>query len=144
MWERFERSDSISIDGKGGMTVFGLQSFPDRCLRISQEELAELSRDWQPFLEHLVKPRTDALVMVNPYTGDDWQAYGSLIELTFGSASEKVFGLLWDGQLSLPEELDTAVIGTLEMICSNGRLARKYLLRGLPQQVASRLECLTY
>ncbi len=140
MWERFERSDSITIYAKGGMTVSdGI--WPERCPRISQEDLAEASQHWQTFLEHLPRDRASLQVMVNPYTGDDWRAVGPLLSLEFGPASGKSVGLLWDYQLSLPEEFDTAVIGTLELACSNSRLAKKYLLRGLPQQVASRLEC---
>jgi hypothetical protein len=79
--------------------------------------------------------------MVNPYTGDDWRADGPVLWLSISSLSEKHLQLMWDGQLSLPKELDIAVIGTLEMVCSNSRLAKKYLLQGLPHQVASRLEC---
>lgn len=133
----------MTIDGKGGMTVSALDSWPERCLKVSQEDLAEVSRYWRPFLEKTVRSRTTVQVMADPYTGDDWRAYGPLLSLSFGSTSEKVIELLWDGHLSLPEELDTAVIGTLELVCSNSRLARKYLLRDLPQQVASRLECST-
>lgn len=141
MWERFERGESITIDARGGMTVATLSSWPDRCLRISREDLADLSRAWQPIVERLVRPRTDIQVMTHPFTGDDWRAYSTLVSLSFGSPSDKTFGLLWDGQLSLPEELDTALMATLEAVCSNSRLAKKYLLRDLPSQVAGRLAC---
>ena len=143
IWEQFERSEHVIIDGKGGMTVSALDFWPNRCLRIPREDLARLRQDWQPFREHLVRSRTTLQVMTDPYTADDWRAYGPLLSLSFGSPSEKFFDLLWDGQLSLPEELDTAVIGTLEVVCSNSRLAKGYLRRGLPRQVADRLECPT-
>ena len=51
MWERFERGEVIRIDAKGGMTVSTLDFWPERCVAISQEDLAEVSRAWQPFLE---------------------------------------------------------------------------------------------
>ena len=143
MWERFERGEVIRIDAKGGMTVSTLNFWPERCVAISQEDLAEVSRSWQPFLEKVVRPRTTLQVMVHSYTGDDWRAYGPVLELLYGSPSEKTVGILWDGQLSLPKEIDTAVMATLELVCSNSRLAKRYLLRDLPQQVASRLECST-
>jgi len=80
--------------------------------------------------------------MANPYLGnEDWRPDGSLLELSFGSASGKTLALLWDGQSSLPNDLDTAIMGTLEMVCSNSRLAKRYLFRDLPRQVTSRLEC---
>ena len=123
------------------MTVSALNFWPERCVAISQEDLAEVSRYWQPFLEKVVRSHTTVQVMVNPYTGDDWRAYGPLLSLSFGSTSEKNVGILWDGQLSLLKDLDTAVIATLEMVCSNSRLAKRYLLRDLFQPVASRLEC---
>lgn len=57
--------------------------------------------------------------MVHPHTGEDWRAHGPLLELSFGSASEKNVGIVWwDGQLGLPVELDTAVVATLEPPCS--------------------------
>lgn len=143
MWERFERNERITIDGQGGMTVSGSDSWPDRCLRIPRQDLARLRRHWQPFVEQPVRPHTTLQVMADPYTGDDWRASGPLLSFSFGSLSERSVGLLWDGQLSLPEDLDTAVIGTLEVACSNSRLAKEYLLRGLPREVADRLECST-
>lgn len=142
MWERFEQGASITIDAGGRMAVSTLDLWPRRCPRIDQEELVEASGTWQPVLEKLVTPHTDLQVMANPYTGnDDWRADGPLLLLTFGSTSGKSLGLLWDGHSRLPKDLDTAVIGTLEMACSNSRLAKRYLLRDLPPQVANRLEC---
>lgn len=61
--------------------------------------------------------------------------------LSYGPPSTKTLELLWNGRSSLPEDLDSAVIKTLETVCSNSRLAKKYLLRDLPQQVAVRLTC---
>lgn len=143
LWERFERSDKMTVYAKGGMAVSD-GTWPERCPRIPQEDLAEASQHWQHFLEHLPRDRASSLqVMVNPYTGDDWRADGPLLSLQFGSASGKSFGLLWDYRLSLPKDLDTAVIATLELVCSNSRLAQKYLRQGLPQQVGNRLECST-
>lgn len=141
IWERFKRRASIDIEEKGRMAVFGLSSWPERCPRIPQDELAEASQHWQLFLERPIGDRTLLQVMAIPYTGDDWRAVGPLLYLEFGSASGRSVGLLWDYQSSLPEELDTVVIGTLELACSNSRLAKKYLLRDLPPQVGSRLEC---
>lgn len=142
MSERFEQGASITIDSRGRMAVSTLDLWPRSCPRIDQEELVEVSGAWQPIFERLVTPHIDLQVMANPYTwNDDWRADGPLLLLTFGSTSGKSLGLLWDGQLGLPKELDTAVIGTLEMACSNSRLAKRYLLRDLPPQVASRLEC---
>ena len=141
MWERFERGEVIRIDAKGGMTVSASNFWPERCLAISQEDLAEISGQWKPFLERVVRSQTTVQVMANPYAGDDWRAYGPLLSISFGSTSGKHVGILWDGQLSLPKELDDAVMGTLEVVCSNSRLAKRYLLRDLPQQIASRLEC---
>lgn len=143
MLERFERYARVDIDQKGRMAVYGLSVWPERCPRIPQDELAEVSRAWQPILDQLARPRTYFESMANPYTGDDWRAEGPHLEITFGSVSEKTLELMWDGRSSLPEELDIAVIATLEMVCSNSRLAKKYLLRDLPQQVATRLECPT-
>jgi hypothetical protein len=79
--------------------------------------------------------------MENPITGDDWQAEGPVLALSLGTSPEKTVSLLWDGLLGLPKDLDAAVIGTLEMVCSSSQLAKRRLLQGLPHQVASRLEC---
>ena len=143
IWEQFERADFVVIDGKGGMSVSAFNFWEDRCLRISQEDLARLRQHWRLFLEHVARSHTALWVMADPYTFDDWRAYGPVLSFSFGSPAERSFGLLWDGQLGLPEDLDTAVIGTLEVICSNSRLAKKRLLGGLPRQVADRLECPT-
>ena len=143
IWEHFERAEIVVVDGKGGMSVSAWNSWPDRCLRIPQEDLARLRQHWRLFLEQVDRSHTALDVMTDPYTGDGWRAYGPVLSFTFGSPAEKSFGLLWDGQLRLPEDLDTAVISTLEAICSNSRLAKKRLLGGLPRQVADRLECPT-
>lgn len=141
IWEQFGRAEIVVIDGKGGMSVSAWNFWPDRCLRISQEDLARLRQRWRLFLDHVVSSHTDLYVMADPYTGDGWRPYGPVLSFSVGSPAEKSFGLLWDGQLGLPEDLDTAVIDTLEVVCSNSRLARKRLLGGLPRQVADRLEC---
>jgi len=142
MWERFERGASIHIDAGGSMAVSTLNMWPERCPRIPRDDLAEVSRSWQTVLQQTDLPRTGIEVMANPYMGDeDWRPDGPLLSLSFGPASGKNFGLLWDGRSSLPRDLDTAVMGTLEMVCSNSRLAKRYLFRDLPRQVTSRLEC---
>jgi hypothetical protein len=117
-------------------------SWPERCPRIPPEDLVEVSRSWQLLLDRMATSHTGLQVMANPYTfEDDWRPDGPLVSLSFGSTSGKTLGLLWDGRTSLPGELDTAVMGTLEMVCSNSRRAKRYLLRDLPRQVTSRLEC---
>jgi len=142
MWERFERGASITIDAGGSMAVSTLNMWPERCPRVPREDLVEVSGYWQSILQQMVMPHTDVVVMANPYRGDDdWRPDGPLLSLSFGSASGKSLGLLWDGQVSLPGDLDTAVLGTLELVCSNSRLAKRYLFRDLPRQVTSRLEC---
>lgn len=142
MSERFERGALITINAKGRMAVSALDLWPERCPRISPEDLLAVSQDWQPVLERMVRPHTDLQVMANPYTfNDDWRPDGPLVALSFGSTAGKSLGLLWDGRSSLPEALDTAVMETLEMVCSNSRLAKRYLLRDLPRQVTSRLSC---
>ena len=141
IWEQFERVDFVIIDGKGGMSVSAWNLWPDRCLRISQEDLARLRQHWRLFLEQVDRSHTALDVMADPYRFDGWRAYGPVLSFSFGSPAERSFQLLWDGQLRLPEELDTAVIGTLEVVCSNSRLAKKRLLGGLPRQVGDRLEC---
>lgn len=90
----------------------------------------------------MVTSHAGVTLMANPYTGeDDWLPDGPLLSLSFGSPSGRSFGLLWDGQVKLSRDLDTAVMGTLEMICSNSRLAKRYLFRDLPEQVTKRLDC---
>lgn len=143
MWERFERGTAITIDARGSMAVSSLKMWPESCPRISQEDLVELSQTWHPVLEQMVRPRTLFRVMgENQYTwNEDWRPDGPLLELSFGSTSGKTLGLMWDGRSSLPRDLDTAVMETLEVMCSTSRRAKRYLLRDLPRQVASRLEC---
>lgn len=140
--ERFERGALITIDARGRMAVSSLDLWPQRCPRIPQEDLVAVSQHWQPVLERTVTPHTTLQVMENPFTfDDDWQPDGSLVELSFGSTTGKSLGLLWDGRSDLPKDLDSAVMGTLEMVCANSRLAKRYLLRDLPQQVTRRLSC---
>lgn len=142
MWERFERGAAVSIDGRGSMAVSGLNRWPQSCPRISREDLGEVARTWQAVFEQMTRPHTNLQFMSNPYTGAfDWRPDGPLLELSVGAASDKSLGILWDGRSSLPEDLDVAVMATLEMVCSNSRLAKTYLLRDLPRQVTSRLEC---
>lgn len=116
-------------------------SVPPRCLRIPQEDLDAVSRIWQPLLERQDKAQTSLVVMKRPYTGDDWRADGPVLSLSYSSSTEDHFRLMWDARLSLPRELDIAVIATLEMVCSNSRLAKKHLLQGLPKEVGGRLQC---
>jgi len=143
LWERFEHDISIDIFADGFTTVQHGGIAPDTCSWIPQEELDAV----RPYLEpYFTKEPSGPLVCMgdNPYTWkDDWRAKGPLIFPVFypGEKELKGFGLFWDGKSCLPEDLETAVIGTLSMICSNSRFARKYLLRGLPEQVAGRLEC---
>jgi hypothetical protein len=142
MWERFERGASIRIDATGSMAVSALDMWPERCPTIPREDLAAVSRLWEALLEQMALPHTDLRVMANPEIGnEDWHPSESLLSLSFGSASGKSLGLLWDGESTLPEQLDTAVMATLELVCSNSRLAKKYLHRDLSRQVVSRLEC---
>lgn len=142
MSERFERGAYVTINARGRMAVSSLDLWPEKCPRIPQEDLVAVSQFWQPVLEGMVTPHTALQVMANPYTfNDDWRPDGSLVELSFGSTAGKSLGLLWDGRSSLPKDLDTAVMGILEMVCSNSRLAKRYLLRDLPRQVTSRLDC---
>jgi hypothetical protein len=138
--ERFDRGSIIIIDASGSMMVTDLMSWPESCPRIPPSDLAEVSRIWQPILERAPKDQT-RLEVGHLYRDDDGRAHGPFISLSFGATSGRTIGLLWDGQRSLPEDLDTAVFAILESACSNSRLARKYLLRDLPQQVANRLEC---
>lgn len=142
MLERFERGASMNIDARGSMAVSGLNMWPQKCPRIPQEDLVAVSRSWQPILERMPAPHIGLQVMANPITdNEDWRPDGSLLSLSFGSASRKNLRLMWDGESSLPEDLDGPVMALLEMVCSNSRLARRYLLRDLPRSVTSRLEC---
>lgn len=142
MSERFARGAFITIDAGGRMAVSSLDLWPERCPRIPQEDLVEVSRYWEPILEQMATSHMDLQVMANPYTGnDDWRPDGPLLSLQFGPTSGKNLGLLWDGRSSLPGDLETAVMGTVAMVCSNSRLAKRYLLRDLPRQVTSQLEC---
>lgn len=142
MPERFERGAVMWIDADGSMAVSRLDLWPLRCPRIAADDLAQVSRLWQPILDWLPKPRTGYHALTDPNVWrHDWRPDGPVLSLTLGSPSGKVFDVLWDGRSSLPGELGVAVMATLEMVCSNSRLARRSLLRDLPPQVAGRLEC---
>ena len=140
----FGHSASIVVDDRGGMyTTDGStdrSNWPEGCVSVPAEELAAVSRSWAPVIERAGGRTMPLHRMEHPYTGEDWRPYGPFISLSFGSAESR-FGLLWDGQSYLAEDLDAAVMRTLEMVCSNGRNARKILLRDLPAQVVARLEC---
>lgn len=136
--ERLERAAFITIDGRGSMAVSKSDLWPRSCPTISRQELAAVSRHWQPVLERIVTPHTDEQVMANATTG---RPDGPLLSLQFGPQSGKNLGVLWDGESLLSQELETAVMATLEMMCSNSRLAKRYLLHDLPRQLADRLEC---
>ena len=123
------------------MTVSTDPGWPRGCPRVAREDLDDVSRQWKAVLDWLVEPRVYLRFMANPeIEKDDWRPDGPLLELSFGSAGESV-SFLWDGESSLPPKIDTAVVATLELMCSNSRLARRYLLRDLPPQVATRLAC---
>lgn len=136
--DQFERGALITIDGRGSMAVSTLDLWPRSCPKLSQEDLVAVSHHWQPVLNQMVTPHAELQVMAKPYSG---HPEGPLLSLQFGPVSGKNLGVLWDGQSTLPQDLDIAVMATLEMVCANSRLARRYLLRDLPRQVASRLRC---
>ena len=129
----------IAADGKGRLSVQTMGARYLSCSRIAAEDLAELSRFWQAVLDRSPTPNPKFQVMTNPYT-DNWRPDGPLISLSFGSPLSDNVGLLWDGRSTLPEGLDTAVMATLELICSSNRMARDQLLHGLPQ-LRGRLGC---
>ena len=134
---RFDVNDEFTLDVQGGMTVArGAQ--PSSCTRVSQERLAKVERLWLSYLDRS-QPGPVLYVLTNPFTGPDWYDEGPIVHLQF-LASGADFQLFWDGRLDLPEQLDAAVIGTLEMVCSKRRSAKK-LLRALPPQVGARLGC---
>lgn len=135
----FNRGAAIRLDADGALTVSAMDMWPESCLTISREELARVERSWQPFLDQVTRARTGIRALANPDLGDDWRPDGPVLSLSFGS--ERRVELLWDGRSSLPPDLDTAVLVTLETLCSNSRRAKKYLFRDLPQQVARRLDC---
>lgn len=142
MGQRFERGAAMRIAAGGGMAVSGLDMWPQRCPRISPQELARVSRSWQPVLGRMATPHTNLLRTADPRTlAEGWHPDGPLLSLTFGSTAGRSLQLLWDGRSSLPEDLEAAVLETLELVCSHSRLAKGYLLRDLPRQVAGRLEC---
>lgn len=137
----FERGAAIRLDADGAMTVSGLDMWPESCLTISREDLARIAENWQPFLDRVITARIRLRALANPDLGDDWRPDGPVLSLSFDLVSEQRVQLLWDGRTSLPPDLNTAVIGSLETMCSNSRRAKKYMLRDLPQQVANRLDC---
>jgi hypothetical protein len=148
MWERFKYGATIRIDTGGRVNVSTDAAWPERCPDLSQEDLVEISRNWQPILDQMALRHTDLRLMANADVHkDDWRPDGPLLELSFGSTSPKgststkTIGLLWDFWSSPPKDLYTAVMATLEVICSESRLARKYLLRDLPRPVFDQLEC---
>ncbi len=141
MWERFARGSTITVDGKGKMAVSGSGIWPESCPRAAPEDLGAAARTWRPVLDRTVTSHTDVLALASPPGDDDWRPDGPLLSLSFGAPSGKTVGLLWDGRSTLPPDLDTAVLETLEMVCSSSRRARKYLLRDLPPEVSGRLEC---
>jgi hypothetical protein len=137
----FHHGVAIDINAKGSMAVQRDFGWPGRCPRLDRVDLEKMSREWEPFLEELSAPHTYWRTMRDPdFEAADWRPDGPLAEITFYSTSGKSASLLWDGS-PLPEKLDPAVIGTLETMCSNSNWARKFLLRDLPAEVASRLEC---
>lgn len=141
---RAERGVSITLRTGGRMTVSALDMWPESCPRVAREDLAALSRSWQPVLAAAVTPRTEVRALANPRAfdgGPHAHPHAPLLSLSFGPPSGRSLQLLWDGRSTLPEDLDTAVIETLEMACSNSRRARRSLLRDLPPQVARRLDC---
>lgn len=137
----FLKGAAIRLDADGAMTVSGLDMWPESCLSISPEELARVARSWQPFLDQMTTARGEIRALADPHLGDGWRPDGPVLSLSFGSTSERLVQLMWDGRRSLPPELETAVLVTLETMCSNSLRAKKYLLRDLPQQVADRLDC---
>ena len=143
----FKRGATVDIDTGGRMAASADHAWPERCPDLSQEDLVEISRDWQPILDEMETVSTDFRFMANPNVHeDDWRPDGPLLQLSFGSTSlqgstsGRTIGLLWDFRSSLPKSFDTAVMGTLKVVCSNSRLARKYLLRDLPRSVFDQLE----
>jgi hypothetical protein len=97
-----------------------------------------VSQRWQPVLERIVTPQPDVQMVANAAKG---RRDGPLLSLQFGPLSDKNLGVLWDGESPLPADVETAVMATLELMCSNSRVAKRRLLRDLPQQVAIRLKC---
>lgn len=141
MWELFASGASIDIDSGGTIAVKKLNMVPRSCTGIAQQDLTEVAGYWDRVLEPMVRHQTTLIVMPNPPTGkEDWRPDGPLLSFSIVSASGKIVQLLWDGQSRLPQDLDRAVMGTLELMYSKNRLAKRYLLRDLPPQATSRLE----
>jgi hypothetical protein len=137
----YQRTADMSVDAGGRMMVSNLGD-PRSCLRVPRDELDQLSSYWRPVFEQSSEPKTVLFFMANPEIFNDaWRPDGPLLDVSFGTLSGESVGLMWDGKSSLPPSLDAAVMATLELFCSSSRRADKYLLRDLPPQVASRLEC---
>lgn len=136
--DRFVLNTFITIDDRGRMAVSRTDVWPRSCPKISGHELAAVSQLWQPILERIVTPHPDVPVVANATTG---RPDGPLLSLQFGPLADPRLGVLWDGRSTLSTDLEAAVMATLELMCSNSRLAERYLLRDLPREVASRLEC---
>lgn len=147
MSDRFRYGAVTNIDARGHIRVSTLNHWPQRCPDLSQEELVRLSRNWQPIFDQTETPQSVLRFMANPdVEATDWRPDGPLLQLSVGSTkgtttSGKSIALFWDFHASLPESLEIAVMRTLNVVCSNSRLAKKYLLRDLPPPVASQLEC---
>jgi hypothetical protein len=144
----FGHKANIVVDDRGGKVTYDGSSWPEGCVTVSAEELAAVSRSWAPVLERVAeqmkragKRTMTSYRMEHPLTDESWRPYGPVMSLSFGPPAGTSFRLVWDGQASLPEDIDAAVSRTLEMFCSKGRNARRILLRDLPQQVVARLEC---
>jgi hypothetical protein len=141
MWKLFERGAAIHVDGDGNMTVSSLDMWPESCPKMSREALARVDQGWQPFLDRVKEDGFAIMALADPDLWDGWQPDGPVLELSFRSSSGQLVQLMWDYRSSLPADLEDAVLGTLEELCSNSRRAKKYLLRDLPQQVAVGRDC---
>lgn len=140
-WEFFRRSYVMTVDVSGGLTVSEGDFWPERCTSIGSESLQSIQEVLAPYLTG--EPRVPTVNMLEaPFTGkDDWRPQGSLIELSFGAKGANL-QLLWDGKAKLPDDLDQAIIATMDLVCDRSHLAKSYLSRSLPEEVSSRLECL--
>ena len=139
---QFEQGASFTIDSTGRMKVTRLDVWPRHCPTISPASFGQLSREVQPVLDRLPRRQNVWRAMKNQYRGgDEWQPDGPLVHVTFGTPFGPTLQLLWDGRTRLPEDVENAVLKTLDAGCANSGLARKYLLRDLPPEVSSRLKC---
>lgn len=141
MWHRFSSGANVTMHASGRMSVSRLDMWPRQCPTVPQQDLLEIAKIWEPVLRQTGTSEAHLDLLASPFTGmDDWQAEGPLVEFALQSPSGKTVQLLWDGS-PLPESLDAPLMRTLEIVCSNSRLARGYLQRNLPGQVSSRLDC---